>query len=142
MALAADRDLVARQYANGYREVFDRAVPLLTAGQQHGWPLDQTIVHAQIELLADLPDSLITRKCGLDTARAASARATMVLTAGVPGDQAYQQAVADLDFWLRADGNRRNPGTTADLLATALFVTLRDGQIQWPLQFYAAPDGT
>ena len=29
MALAADRDLVARQYANGFREVFDDALPTL-----------------------------------------------------------------------------------------------------------------
>src|SRR5258708_6924522 len=29
MALAADRDLVARQYWNGFREVFERGVPLL-----------------------------------------------------------------------------------------------------------------
>ena len=27
MALAADRDLVARQYANGFREVFEDGVP-------------------------------------------------------------------------------------------------------------------
>ena len=29
MALAADRDLVARQYANGFRETFNDAVPAL-----------------------------------------------------------------------------------------------------------------
>ncbi len=31
MALAADRDLVARQYTNGFREVFDDALPALEA---------------------------------------------------------------------------------------------------------------
>jgi triphosphoribosyl-dephospho-CoA synthetase len=29
---------------------------------------------------------------------------------------------------LRADGHRRNPGATADLIAAALFVALREGQ--------------
>jgi triphosphoribosyl-dephospho-CoA synthase len=29
--------------------------------------------------------------------------------------------IADFDAWLRADGNRRNPGTTADLIAAALY---------------------
>ena len=39
MALAADRDLVARQYADGFREVFDGALPalrkVLHAGRLH-----------------------------------------------------------------------------------------------------------
>ncbi|MFN5467079.1 MAG: hypothetical protein ACK5AM_03065 [Pirellulaceae bacterium] len=30
----------------------------------------------------------------------------------------------NFDQWLRADGNRRNPGTTADLIAAALMVAL------------------
>jgi triphosphoribosyl-dephospho-CoA synthase len=87
--------------------------------------------------MAELPDSLIARKCGLDVARGASARAATVLAAGTPGDTAYNRAIADFDFWLRADRNRRNPGTTADLLAAALFVALRDGRIEWPLRYYA-----
>ena len=32
MALAADRDLIARQYANGFREVFDDGVPAMLQG--------------------------------------------------------------------------------------------------------------
>ena len=38
-----------------------------------------------------------------------------------------------LDTWLRGDGNRRNPGTTADLVAAILFAGLRDGVIVEPL---------
>ena len=36
------------------------------------------------------------------------------------------------DAWLRADGHRRNPGTTADLIAATLFAALRDGLINSP----------
>ncbi len=32
MALAADRDLIARQYANGFREVFDDGAPAVAGG--------------------------------------------------------------------------------------------------------------
>ena len=53
--------------------------------------------------------------------------ADAVLTAGWPdrtgGEAAYQR----LDRFLRSDGNRRNPGTTADLIAATLFVALRNG---------------
>jgi len=34
--------------------------------------------------------------------------------------------------WLRADGNRRNPGTSADLVAATLFVALREELIPLP----------
>ena len=37
-----------------------------------------------------------------------------------------------LDTWLRVNGNQRNPGTTADLVAGCLFVVLRDGLVQTP----------
>ena len=33
-------------------------------------------------------------------------------------------AVGELDFWLRSDGHRRNPGTTADWMAASLFVAM------------------
>jgi triphosphoribosyl-dephospho-CoA synthase len=56
--------------------------------------------------------------------------AARVLDAGLPGDQGHEQALADFDFWLRSDGHRRNPGTTADLIAAALFVLLREGRLR------------
>lgn len=133
MRAAADRDLVARQYANGFQEVLHVVVPELLRGFDRGWSLTDTVVHTQLTLLSALPDSLIQRKCGGEVARKVSGLAAQVLAAGVPGDEAYEQAVADLDFWLRSDGHRRNPGTTADLLAAGLFAALRDGQIPWPL---------
>jgi triphosphoribosyl-dephospho-CoA synthase len=77
--------------------------------------------------MARWPDSLIARKCVAAVASESSARAKAVLEAGQPGEVAYQQALADFDAWLRADGNRRNPGTTADLIAAGLFIGLREG---------------
>ena len=47
-----------------------------------------------------------------------------------------QGAAAELDYWLRSDGHRRNPGTTADLVAAGLFVLLRDQRLNWPVRFY------
>ena len=41
-------------------------------------------------------------------------------------------ALAELDAWLRAEGNRRNPGTTADLVTACLFIALREGSITLP----------
>jgi triphosphoribosyl-dephospho-CoA synthase len=74
---------------------------------------------------------LIQRKCGPAVAKDASDRAAIVLATDEPGRAAYQQALSELDDWLRADGHRRNPGTTADLIAAGLFVLLREGRLHW-----------
>jgi triphosphoribosyl-dephospho-CoA synthase len=126
MRSAAERDMVARQYAEEFEHVLRFVVPSLCRGTQAGWPLTDTIIHTQLELLAQFPDSLIARKCGPDVARQAADRAATVLETGAPGDDRYFQGLDDLDFWLRSNGHRRNPGTTADLIAAGLFVALRD----------------
>jgi len=129
MRSAADRDLVAQQYANGFHEVLCTAAPAIQSGLDRGWDVNGAIVHAQLTLMSQFPDSLIARKCGAAVAQRAADHAAEVLRAGTPADESFWQAAGNLDFWLRADGHRRNPGTTADLLAAALFALLRDGKI-------------
>jgi triphosphoribosyl-dephospho-CoA synthase len=132
MRMAPDRDLVARQYANGFHEVFHEALPALQSSLIAGRPLETAIVFAYLSLLAQHPDTLIARKRGWDEAHAVSRRATEVLAAGWPDKAAGQVRCAEFDAWLRADGHVRNPGTTADLIAAALFAALRDGTIALP----------
>ena len=124
MRLAADRDLVARQYANSMQDVMHKAAPWIEQGVVRGWPLPASIVHCQLRLMAELGDTLIGRKCGSAASAEASDRAAEALAAGTPGEEAYARALSDLDFWLRSDGRRRNPGATADLIAAGLFVLL------------------
>jgi triphosphoribosyl-dephospho-CoA synthase len=132
MRAAAERDLVARQYAEDFRVVLDETLPALFAGRERGWPLTDAIIHTHLSLIARHGDSLILRKCGPELAGKTVTLATRVLEAGGPSDEAYLEAVADFDFWLRADGNRRNPGATADLIAAALFAGLRDDLLPSP----------
>lgn len=132
MRAAEGRDLIARQYVTDFALVLDEVVPQLVAGRTRGLSLTDTIIHTHVALLAHHPDSLIARKCGLEAAKMASAMARDVLAAGAPPDEVYYEAVADFDFWLRADGHRRNPGTTADLIAAGLFAALRDRKIEPP----------
>jgi triphosphoribosyl-dephospho-CoA synthase len=134
MRAAADRDLVARQYVTDFRDVFERAAPAIVAGRAAGLPMSRAIVHAQMQILAREPDSLIARKAGLDAARRASAYAAAVLDCGDPLEEDYERALADFDFWLRSDGKRRNPGTTADLITAGLFAALRSGRLAPPFR--------
>jgi len=134
MSAAAERDLVARQYTNGFADIFDFAVPVLVADCKSGATLCDAILHTHVRLMAEYPDSLIARKCGANTAERAAALAAHVLAAGISGSEDYLRAVADLDFWLRSDGHRRNPGTTADLVAASLFVALREQLVEPPFR--------
>ncbi len=135
MQLAAERDLVARQYTNEFEQVFllsNRLENLL----HEGLTLGDAIVRVFLQSLAESHDSLIARKCGEPMAREVSAQAAAVLAVGSPGEEAYEAALHEFDFSLRGDGHRRNPGTTADLIAAALFVLLREVRLEWPVKFY------
>lgn len=138
MRLAADRDLVARQYANGFATVLGEIVPWLRAALAAGHSIADAIVHVQLETMSRYPDSLIARKCGPAVAGQSADRAAHVLTTGSPSAADYERALAEFDFWLRSDGHRRNPGTTADLIAAALFALLRDGELTPPWRFYSS----
>jgi triphosphoribosyl-dephospho-CoA synthase len=127
MTLAAGRDLIARQYANDFAEVWDDGVPALLEGLHQTQSLEGAILFAQLTLLAKHPDTLIARKRGVAEAQEASRRAAAVLAAG-------WDTFGDFDVWLRAEGRQRNPGTTADLLTACLFILLREDTIRLPLE--------
>ena len=131
MALAQDRDLIARQYVNGFDEVFDDVAPALLAGIERTGCLEGGIIHAHLAMMAKHPDSLIGRKLGVEVACESASRAAAVLASGWPQTESGRKAIGELDDWLRGDGNRRNPGTTADLIAAGLFVLLRTHEV-WP----------
>ncbi|HVJ67758.1 MAG TPA: triphosphoribosyl-dephospho-CoA synthase [Caulifigura sp.] len=120
MSLAAGRDGVARQYATGFSDVFEIGVPSIAEFMGHG--PETAIVAAHLHLMAVRPDTLIERKCGPDTARHSAELAADVLRHGWPAGGADK--LEALDRWLRADGHRRNPGTTADLVAATILTAL------------------
>jgi triphosphoribosyl-dephospho-CoA synthase len=140
MALAAERDLVARQYANGFREVFDDGLSALRRGLELASSLEGAIVFCHLQLMARHPDSLIARKRGLAEAEEAARRAQQVVEAGWPGSAAGRTALADVDAWLRAAGRGRNAGTTADLVTASLFVALREGIMEVPSRYSWSAD--
>ncbi|MFO0942283.1 MAG: triphosphoribosyl-dephospho-CoA synthase [Pirellulales bacterium] len=112
MQQVAEVDSVARQYTNGFVEVFD---PLL------GW-LDEelskqadpliAIQRFQLRCLAWQPDGLIIRKCGFDQAVKVQQMAKELHHRCVQSDPNSEVNSRQFDQYLRADRNRRNPGTT------------------------------
>jgi len=132
MAIAADRDLVAQQYANGYREVLLEGVPELKRSLRSGEPLETSIVATFLHFLARRADSLIVRKWGVTAADEVSRKAAELLDSGWPEGDEVGERLATLDSFLRDGGRRINPGTTADLTSAVLYAALRDGTISLP----------
>jgi triphosphoribosyl-dephospho-CoA synthase len=132
MRLAADRDAIARQYATGYADVFELALPTLGEALRLGRPLEAAIVLTHLSLMAERPDTLIARKCGEVVALESARKASGVLSSGWPDAPESVEEIRGFDDWLRADGHRRNPGATADLIAATLYAALHDGTIEIP----------
>jgi triphosphoribosyl-dephospho-CoA synthase len=124
MALAADRDSIAAEYAGDFRLTFTVVLPALRRAIERGLGLLDAIAHAHLELIAVVPDTLIARKRGRAAAETVSSKARLVLGQGGWHTRAGRLAAARLDRWLRRDRNQLNPGTSADLVAASLFVWL------------------
>jgi triphosphoribosyl-dephospho-CoA synthase len=121
MALAAERDSIAREYATDYELTFRIVLPALKQARATGLSWSRATLEAYLRTLAEVPDTLIARKLGIEAALAVSAGARRVLAAA---PAARDEALAAFDADLRVGGNRRNPGTTADLMAAGLFVAM------------------
>jgi triphosphoribosyl-dephospho-CoA synthase len=133
MRLAAERDLVARQYADDYREVLSEGLNQLVLGTIHANSLEDAIIRVHLWLMAAYPDSLIARKRGQAEAEEAARRALDVYGDFDRGrSPAVERKLSELDGWLRAAGRGRNPGTTSDLVTASLFAALRTGIITLP----------
>jgi len=122
MRLAASTDAVASQYANGFDDLFLRLVPWLDGALCQGQDVLNAAAYVQIQWLAEERDGLIHRKCGPQIASQVQSLARKVIEAEAAALQLAH--TRQLDDYLRADGHRRNPGTTADLIAATLFVKL------------------
>lgn len=127
MELASNRDDIAREYVTGFGRTFTIGAPALAKARASGLDWPDAIVECYLALLADSPDTLITRKLGPDAANEVRARAVEVRAAGGMRTNSGRRAVASFDLELRDARNSRNPGTTADITAAAVFVALLNG---------------
>ena len=108
MELASSHDMLAREW------ITDFPVSRVIGKMIDTDP--ESIIHAHLFVLSKYPDTLITRKLGMNESKKISMMAQSVLDSGM--------IIKDFDDYLRAEGNKRNPGTTADLIVAGLFLKL------------------
>ena len=126
MAFAKHRDLIARQYADGFADVFEFGVPALRNAIHAFGCIEAAIIDCQLQWLSRFPDSLIARKHGPALAESVQNRAREIVSLGSIALPAGRAAARQLDREMRSASPRWNPGTTADLVAACLFATFRD----------------
>jgi len=131
MALAAARDRIALQYAEGYRELFELGLPCLIddIDNPEAGRLRRAVQLCYLQWLRSAPDTHIARKDGLATAQSVQRMAQQwwntLLHRGqpMPGpehDACLAAEWAEWDDTLKQQG--LNPGTCADLTVASAFV--------------------
>jgi triphosphoribosyl-dephospho-CoA synthase len=108
MKMAQPHDTLAREWVGDY--------PISRAIAKRIDADPKSIVDEYLRTLSEHPDTLIARKAGLEEAKNVSRMAREVLSGGLNANE--------FDSYLRSRGNSLNPGTTADLVATGLFLKL------------------
>jgi triphosphoribosyl-dephospho-CoA synthase len=127
MRLARDRDGIAREYATDFQTTFELAVPTLARARSDALGWNDAIVETFLAILATWPDTHIVRRAGIELAELVSQRAREAIYAGGVRTADGRATISQMNTALRDDRNRANPGTTADITAAAIFVSLLGG---------------
>jgi triphosphoribosyl-dephospho-CoA synthase len=119
MQFAADKDLIAAQYANNFADIFATGLTILQHNQRFN--LSWSVTQLYLTFLSQRPDSHIARKHGKDSALLVQQQALQHLTIfnKIDNPKTYVKALIAWDNQMKLDGV--NPGTSADLTVASLF---------------------
>jgi triphosphoribosyl-dephospho-CoA synthase len=129
MALAQERDAVAREYVSGFAITFGIGLPAFKNAHFRGGNYFDAIVQTFLTILSEVPDTLIVRKKGMVPARQVSQLAADALAGGGVFTPEGQAALAQMDNVLCDKAHLLNPGTTADLTAAAVLLALAESSL-------------
>lgn len=122
MGMAADRDMIARQYTTGFADIFaDGPSAWQEAagrGEEGMWPT----VFVYLHFLSSFPDSHIGRKHGIDLAEETRSEAGIIRRRITDEANLSKREAVLLAFDRRLKDRGINPGTSADLTVATLFV--------------------
>ncbi len=135
MRESADRDSIARQYTNGFEQIFGLGVAAIkTHLQKHtdnAWERRWALVNCYFKLMSNLPDSHIYRKHGKETAENIRKRAECVESSL----KACENRALTVPRLLQFDSELKiggiNPGTSADLTVGSLLAYQLDNLIEY-----------
>ncbi len=128
MKSAADRDLIARQYATAFLDVFDFGVPLIRRYRDRWKSFSWACVACFLGFLDRHLDTHIVRQHGVAVATEVQQRTRQVASA-IKACENPHALVAHLQHLDRMLKQRDiNPGTSADLAVASVLATILDAE--------------
>lgn len=125
--IASKNDMICSEWVDNYPITFDVAYPFLMEQIRQTDDLNTAIVHTFLKVLAECPDTLVARKTSVEKALEVSFEAEEILRLGGLVTSGGRKSLRELDRELRKVGNLLNPGTTADIIAATLALTVLSG---------------
>jgi len=121
MKQSLKRDTISEELSSGMPIIFEKGVPAIDKYKKTQ-SLRKAITQTYLELLAEFPDTFIARKLSMSEAEEVSEKAKAVVKKGGILSKEGILEMEEFDRFLRK--SKKNPGTTADLVAASLFVWL------------------
>ncbi len=121
MAYAQDRDMIARQYASGYSDIFGFGFQTIEALRKINPGESELVTGLFLSFLSEYPDSHVFRQHGSAVAEEVQKEAVELCCKFLdtrPTSEIMDQLLRVDSEWKRRD---INPGTTADLTVATLF---------------------
>ena len=122
MQEARDKDRVARQYVNGFAEIWTAGLPWLREFRGRWNSVEWATVGCYIRFMAEYPDSHVQRKFGADVAERVRRRSADVLKRFEKKKEPGSAVAMLLEYDKELKDTGINPGTSADLTAASLLL--------------------
>lgn len=120
LTISAPYDLISRELVSGFELTFRYARLINDLAIENHIRINDAITRAYLHLLSEEEDTFIAMKFGTEKSRYVSKRAKQIVENGYE-----RKEIEELDAELIME--RLNPGSTADIIAAALFIGILGG---------------
>lgn len=125
--IASPYDRICSEWVENYKITFDFCLPYFSEQVGRTNDVSKAIIQTFLKVLAEYPDTFIARKTGFYRAKQVSLEAAQILRLGGVETSIGRQSLDKFDGELRRESNLLNPGTTADITAAALALSVLGG---------------
>jgi len=125
--ISSGYDSIASEWVNNYTVTFDLGYPYFSKQLKEGKDINTATVQTFLKILSEIPDTFIARKLGLSKAEEVSAKARKVLEKGGLLTPEGRSCIQKFDREIRDPAHKLSPGTTADIVAAVLAVSILNG---------------
>jgi len=127
MDICQKRDSICFELSLGYPITITTGLSALKHSLTIRNDINLAIIDAYLAILSKYPDTLVKRKFGDAIAQQISQRASEIIKVGGALTIEGRRELEEFDIEMREEEEKINPGTTADIIASTVFVYLLTG---------------